>query len=550
MLAQPARLLLAVSGLLVACSGNQEPDTSGPMPQTSNIDTDDPSDSAPPTTGGPTTFGETTANPTTESDDPTTEPLTSTTIPPATCGDGVPETGEACDDGNDDDTDECTHLCEPPTCNDGIKSGLETDKDCGGNCTACAANKACRSDGDCESDMCEANLCDPGCIAWRQQWGSPGDDSATDIAADATDSLYISGRLDDDASGFVKKFDAAGKQQWTRDIAGTSGAAAAVGLHVDAAGDILVVGAVQSKLEGQVSLGMNDAFIVKYDPAGKLLWTRQFGSSGNDGANAVTTDSAGNILVAGNSDGTIAGNVNVGTYDAVLSKFDAKGAPLWTRTLGSLEIDAAFTVATAADNDIVIAGFTQGAFDGLDWGGSYDVFIVKFNAAGAKQWSRQLGNDGDDYAGEVTIDKDDAIYLAGAVTGSLEGTPAIGLSDGFLRKYDPSGKILWTRQFGSSADEDANSVVLDPSGDLLISGLTTGKLADSFGGYDLYATKFTPDGARQWTHQVGGKADDYNPYIAVLSTGEPVLAASTTGTFAKAVNGDPDAIATLLCIPP
>lgn len=50
------------------------------------------------------------------------------------------------------------------------------------------------------------------------------------------------------------------------------------------------------------------------------------------------------------------------------------------------------------------------------------------------------------------------------------------------------------------------------------------------------------------TNEFGGKDDDYSPHIAVLSTGEPVVAAATTGTFAKAVNGDPDA--TLLCIPP
>ena len=40
--------------------------------------------------------------------------------PPPKCGNGVVETGEACDDGNLVDGDGCSAHCGPDTCGDGV----------------------------------------------------------------------------------------------------------------------------------------------------------------------------------------------------------------------------------------------------------------------------------------------------------------------------------------------------------------------------------------------------------------------------------------------
>lgn len=80
------------------------------------------------------------------------EPTTSSDDggPPPVCGNGRMEAGEACDDGNVDETDDCTTLCEPPRCDDGLLSGDETDVDCGGpGCDPCAAGGVCVGTTDC-----------------------------------------------------------------------------------------------------------------------------------------------------------------------------------------------------------------------------------------------------------------------------------------------------------------------------------------------------------------------------------------------------------------
>lgn len=71
----------------------------------------------------------------------------------AVCGNGVPDDGEECDDGNDDEFDECSSECTVPVCDDGQHNGGETDVDCGGSCQACALCQTCQDASDCEGAM-------------------------------------------------------------------------------------------------------------------------------------------------------------------------------------------------------------------------------------------------------------------------------------------------------------------------------------------------------------------------------------------------------------
>ena len=78
----------------------------------------------------------------------------------AACGDGVVQAGETCDDGNDLDTDTCTTTCASATCGDGLKSGSESDLDCGGGtCNDCNKSKSCLADTDCVTGACVNGAC-------------------------------------------------------------------------------------------------------------------------------------------------------------------------------------------------------------------------------------------------------------------------------------------------------------------------------------------------------------------------------------------------------
>lgn len=78
----------------------------------------------------------------------------------ASCGDGNVHAGvESCDDGNDVESDACTSLCQAPACDDALKSGDESDVDCGGGCDPCDAGASCGGSKDCASGLCSGEKC-------------------------------------------------------------------------------------------------------------------------------------------------------------------------------------------------------------------------------------------------------------------------------------------------------------------------------------------------------------------------------------------------------
>ena len=147
---------------------------------------------------------------------------------------------------------------------------------------------------------------------------------------------------------------------------------------------------------------------------------------------------------------------------------------------------------------------TSGGLDGTNAGG-YDLFVVKYNSSGTKQWTKQLGTSSDDYARGVATDSSANVYVAGDTQGGLDGNTSAGGGDLFVVKYNSSGTKQWTKQLGSSSNDYANGIVTDSSGSVYISGTTYGGLDGntSAGNADLFVVKYNSSGTKQWTNQLG-----------------------------------------------
>ena len=114
-------------------------------------------------------------------------------------------------------------------------------------------------------------------------------------------------------------------------------------------------------------------------------WTKQLGTSNGEHSNGVTTDSSGNIYVTGYTLGGLDGNTNSGSYDMFLVKYNSFGTKQWTKQLGSSGWDWGNGVTTDSSGNIYVTGSTWGGLDGNTNSGSYDIFIVKYNSSGIKQ---------------------------------------------------------------------------------------------------------------------------------------------------------------------
>ena len=120
--------------------------------------------------------------------------------------------------------------------------------------------------------------------------------------------------------------------------------------------------------------------------------SRQLARSSNDYAYGVATDSSGNVYVAGGTNGGLDGNTNAGNTDLFVVKYNSSGTKQWTKQLGSSSRDSANGVATDSSGNIYVTGTTYWGLDGNTSAGNADLFVVKYNSSGTKQWTNQLGS--------------------------------------------------------------------------------------------------------------------------------------------------------------
>ena len=145
-----------------------------------------------------------------------------------------------------------------------------------------------------------------------------------------------------------------------------------------------------------------------------------------------------------------------------------------------------------------MTGHTKGGLDGNTSSGSADLFVVKYNSSGTKQWTKQLGSSSSDYAKGVAVDSSGNVYAAGYTNGGLDGNTNSGSNDLFVVKYNSSGTKQWTKQLGTSGGR-AHGVAVDSSGNVYAAGYTDGGLDGntSSGGQDIFLVKYNSSGVKQ-----------------------------------------------------
>jgi hypothetical protein len=170
-------------------------------------------------------------------------------------------------------------------------------------------------------------------------------------------------------------------------------------------------------------------------------------------------------------------------------------------------------------------------------------------SGGGSVWSHWYGASGEDGGASVALDGSGNVVVAGHYQGVVDlGTGSMTsftagsgpTMDGFVAKYSPSGVPVWSRGFGGDSADAAQSVAVDSSGNVVVTGFQASTSADYGGGLlssrgsrDIFVAKYLPSGGYVWAKTIGGTGLDSGSGVAVDGAGNVYV----TGYFSTSTAG-------------
>ena len=291
------------------------------------------------------------------------------------------------------------------------------------------------------------------------------------------------------------------------------------GIAVDSNDDVYVAG--YQDISG--SNTNRDIVIAKYNPIGEQQWIRYWGGSNDDIAYNLLIDAFNNIYIVGftKSFDDING-------DAVIIKYDINGQQQWNFTWGGSEFDFATALDIDSNNNMYL-GFTSKSFGDIDG----DIVLVKFNSTWHEQWNVTWGGSDSEEIADLYIDTNDDIYISGR-SDSLDPSPGEG--DAFLNKYNSTGDLQWSRNWGGSYSQMASGIATDSLNNVYITGMTFGHPSSSEKGVIV---KYNSEGTYQW-EEIWGVNGVYANYMyrIIIDSNDDLYVSGTTRSYGIPNNND------------
>lgn len=330
------------------------------------------------------------------------------------------------------------------------------------------------------SDIFVTKINADGSYGWTKTFGGNFNDYGQTIAVASSGGIVVAGYfrstvdfdpgagVDNHTSAggsdmFITRFDSAGNYLWTKTTGGAN-YEYVVSISLDPSDNIYYAGYFADPVDfdpgagtdTRTSAGSYDGFLSKLASDGSYQWTKLFGGTSADYAYATVASASGEIYVTGsyalsadfNPGVTVETHTSNGASDVFISRYNADGSYVWTRTFGSagaLGNDSGSTLAINQLNQIQLAGTYFGTAD-FNWdagtdihtsAGDKDIFLVTLDSAGNYIKGQSFGGPGSDTITSCTFDGAENLIIAGYFQTWIDLDPEAriyrGVSNG---KYD------------------------------------------------------------------------------------------------------------------
>lgn len=361
--------------------------------------------------------------------------------------------------------------------------------------------------------------------------------------------------------------EADGLFQWTLSLEGNG--AILPGAFAPLADGALVVGKTleTGAVFGQAYGGM-DAFVLRVDGQGNILWKHRYGGSGEDLFTHVAPTPDGGCIAMGTTTSTdMDARASRGATDAFLVRIDAQGETLWTKCLGGTSDDELLDIVLTEAGQFFVCGRTQSRNGDLGSNqGGWDAWAALLSDDNGKPvWVMRYGQGGDDQftkalpaaegwmlLGELSetqetmnsemtyqsrpialllsskqeelwqvtlggtginqlrtaISTDNGWIFAGETSSSSVLMPMVrGGLDLWVLNLRQTGTMVWQRTYGGNADERTSMIQAVPAGGYALLGSThssEGQVQGAHGGDDVWLLRLSGTGQLEWQQTIGG----------------------------------------------
>ena len=349
-----------------------------------------------------------------------------------------------------------------------------------------------------------------------------GGASCSGIAVDVSGSAYVTGYAGSTGfptasplqatngggyDAFVAKLNPAGSALVYSTYLGGSGDDYGYGIAVDSSGSAYVTGYTTStnfptaspfQATHGVSANNWDAFVTKLNAAGSaLVYSTYLGGQCDDRALGIAVDTSGSAYVTGETGNCLSNNFPTaaplqpawgGGMDAFVAKLNAAGSALvYSTYLGGSGYDQGIGIAVDSSGNAYVMGFTSSTnFPTASplqatYGGGYDAFVSKLNAAGSGLvYSTYVGGSREDWVQGIAVDSSGNAYVTGytystnfPTASPLQATNGGG-NDAFVTKLDAAGSALvYSTYLGGSSYDYGLGIAVDSSGNAYVTGGTS-----------------------------------------------------------------------------
>jgi hypothetical protein len=308
--------------------------------------------------------------------------------------------------------------------------------------------------------------------------------------------------------GYVVKWNPDGDTLWTRTF-GTAGNEEAVS-SVENEFGYLVAGFNTSVTNGL------DMYAVQYDSDGNVLWENFYGGIYSETAQAAAASSNGQVALAGYST-----TYTNGGSDLYIVKIDAGGVQTDSAFFGGGASETALGMTATADGGFVCIGLSNSTDP------NYNIYAVKVDSNLDLLWAKNFGGVLEDLGFDVAEDASGDLWLLGYQTGSPDTSYMV------LIHTDANGENAVTLHPGTKGGDLGNSIRPAPDGGFIIAGVSSiiGK------GSQMLLEKLNASGDTLWSRRFGGTQNEYGYGAGVDSDGNLYLAGETEGFGVTAFDG-------------